>query len=88
MSEIHVAGMPSVWSVLQKMKDMHDWEDYPFPYISHWMEARDLCWIVECMKHLDDGPALFSGGKWATIQNLQALIDREASAAVRKKERP
>lgn len=83
MSQIHVAGMPHAWAILKHMQNLYEWQEYPFHGIGHWMEARDLAWIVECMKHIDD--ALFPGGKWATIQNLQALVDREASAAVRNK---
>lgn len=86
MSEqIHVAGAPRLWAVLQKMQAMAEWEEYEFPGISHWMEARDLAWLVECMKHMDDDPNVFTGGKWATIQSFQALVDRAASAAVRRK---
>jgi len=86
MSEqIHVAGIPHAWPVLRKMKEMADLEELDCHGISHWMDAKDLAWAVECMKHLDDEPGVFTGGKWATIQNLQALVGRAASAAVGRK---
>ena len=83
--EIHVAGMPRCWVALKALEAIAEEQDRWFGSISHWMEVDRLCWAVECMKHIDDSPSVFPGGKWATIQHLQALIDQAASDEVRRK---
>jgi len=63
--QIHVAGIPHAWGVLRKMQEMAEFQGYHFPGIAHWMDAKDLSWAVACMKHMDDDPAVFTGGAGA-----------------------
>ncbi len=55
------------------------WEpyiEYEFGAVfNSWLQINQACWLYFKLKSLDDDPAVFPKGKWASLQSFLSLID-------------
>ena len=44
----------------------------------NWFDLEQFAYLFFILRHLDDDADLFPSGKWATIQRVEDLCDKEA----------
>lgn len=60
---------PQVFAALERLSAERQW-----PEISRWMGPEPVAWLAYRLEFVPDVETYSLGGKWATIQRLQALL--------------
>ena len=74
-------------SVIEGLKELLNSFDSAEELVHAWIEVKDALYIVEIAKRAEDKPEWFPSGKCATIQAIQARIDREFIRFTTEKEK-
>ena len=65
MGKLH----PHTFSALERLSSERQW-----PEIFRWMEPETVAWLTYRLEFVPDQQENFPGGKWATINCLQAML--------------
>ena len=72
MSDIHMSAelTPPTYNALARICVEKQWCAFRY-----WMPAEKIALLAVRLRYVDDTPENFPGGKWATIQHLEHLVD-------------
>jgi len=63
--------------VLDGLRDMMEAALGPHEYIFPYVDITVALLVTEVAKRAEDKPEWFPHGKWATIQNIQAMVEEQ-----------
>ena len=67
-------------NVIDGLKDMLEAVIGPHEYIFSYVDPPIALFIIEIAKRAEDKPEWFPHGKWATIQNIQNMVEIEINS--------
>lgn len=69
---IHLDVFSDTLDTLQSLSSRHGW-----PEFNRWIDPERLLLLIERLKRTRDSEDVFPHGKWATIQRLQDIFEKE-----------
>lgn len=77
---VYIGGLLS-WPDIEEWAFLQGYDEW----LRKWIQPQWLAWLITLLRELDDEADVFTHGKWATIQRMEAILAEAAKVELRPK---